>query len=66
MVPSAIRNRTTTYVRLNGLNRLSVTGMSRSMTGSPEPGSSSGLPGVARISGAEPDSPPCQMVPTPR
>ena len=52
-------------IRLNGMNSVSVTGSTRSITGSPLAGASSGLPGVARMSGAEPDSPPCQMVPMP-
>ena len=52
-------------IRLNGTNSVSVTGSTRSITGSPLAGASSGLPGVARMSGADPDRPPCQMVPIP-
>jgi hypothetical protein len=51
---------------LNALNSVSVTGYSRSTTGAPVPGASSGLSGVARIRGAELESPLCQTVPIPR
>ena len=65
-VPRATAPRMAMKMRLNGMNRVSVTGSTRSMIGSPEAGANSGLPGVARMRGADPDRPPCQTVQIPR
>ena len=64
---SAVADTSTRYRRLNELNSVSVTGRSRSTSGSVSAAAVViGLPAVAMMSGAEPDRPPCQTVPSPR
>jgi hypothetical protein len=43
-----------------------IRGYVRDQNGAPLAGASSGLPGVARMSGADPERPQCHTVPSPR
>jgi len=66
LIKSVTEPITTAYTRLKGAKRVSVTGKMRSTTGAPLAGARSGLPGVARMSGADPERPQCHTVPSPR